>query len=415
MLLRLSLVLLLAQVASSEPAQSNNFDAAFRDGLLALQRNDIASAQQDLKKAVQLNPQSSLAWAALGQAYLRGKQTQLATEAVAHAEKLGASDPLTEHSLTIFYSESGDYAKAAAWERRFAASPKADPQAAYRAAGLSLDAAEPDQAIAWAKKALDRQDTADARHLLATAYEAAKQPDAAFEEFRKAAQLAPDNATYAFDFGNRLLHRGKFPEAVMFFDQARRRFPKSAQMELAYGVAAYGARRFSDSIASFLQVIQLDPTVEQPYVFMGRILNQGGDRMPQIVAAYAAWEKANPGNYLAPLLHAEALSASNGDPSVIEAELRRSLDLNGAYWETHLQMGMLLSKKHQWQTAANEFARAVELNPKEPRAHFELARMYDRLGEHDKAEAERAIHERLTAADTGATPNAAPVKEPPRP
>jgi Tfp pilus assembly protein PilF len=404
-------LLFFAQAAASTPAPPPaSFETEFRSGLMALQRNDPGAAQQSLERALQLKPENAQAWAALAQAYLRGKQSKPAASAAQRAEQLGAADPVTQHALAIFYSEARDLPRAADWERRFASSPIADPNAAARAAALSLDAGDPQQAIAWAKTALGRKDSAEVHHLLANAYEAAKQPDPALEEFRSAARLAPDNEAFTFDFGNCVLRRGDFSAALGIFDEARRRFAKSAQVELAYGVAAYGARQFPDAIASFLHVTELDPSVEQPYVFMGRILDQGGDRLPRIVAAYAAWEKANPESYLPPLLHAKALSASAGDAAAIEVELRRSIKLNGAYWESHLELGMQLAKKRQWQDAAAELARSIELNPKEPRAHFQLARAYDRLGERVKAEAERAIHEQLTASETDVHGAKDPIK-----
>jgi Flp pilus assembly protein TadD len=53
--------------------------------------------------------------------------------------------------------------------------------------------------------------------------------------------------------------------------------------------------------------------------------------------------------------------------------------------------------KHKYQDALIELTRSVDLNPKEPTPHYQLARVYDRLGRPEKAEAERAIHGKLTA------------------
>ena len=123
----------------------------------------------------------------------------------------------------------------------------------------------------------------------------------------------------------------------------------SAQMQLAYGVAAYGQRRFARghrrrSCAS----PRIDASVQQPYVFLARILGQAGDRLPQVVAAFAAWENAEPANYLAVCLHAKALSAASGDAAEIEAKLRRSIQLNDDYWESHFELGVLLGKNRDW-------------------------------------------------------------------
>jgi len=291
-----------------------------------------------------------------------------------------------EHALAVFYSETGDFKQAADWEARFAASGAADPQAPARAANL-----------------------------LGHAYAAANQFDDAVREFRRAVESDPKTEGFVFDLGQTELQKGDFSGALATFDQGRRRFPASAQMQLAYGVAAYGQRRFTDAIDAYLEVTRIDPSIEQPYVFLARMLDQAGDRLPQVVAAFAAWEKAEPGNYLAACLYAKALSAAAGHPGEIEAGLRRSIQLNDAYWESHFELGVLLGKNREWKQAAAELSRSIELNPGVAAAHFQLARAYDKLGDAEKARMERAEHERLTAAETGAGADAVVGKDKPRP
>jgi tetratricopeptide (TPR) repeat protein len=223
-------------------------------------------------------------------------------------------------------------------------------------------------------------------------------------DIAKAAEMAQHDESFTFDLGHAMLDRGDFAGALSFFEPARKRFPNSAQIELAYGVAAYGQRRFADSIDSFLRVIRIDPSIEQPYVFLARLLDQAGDRLGQITAAYAAWEKAAPANCLPVCLHAKALSAAGGDTGEIEAELRRSIHLNDAYWESHFELGVLLAKDRRWEEAAAELARGIQLNPKHAAAHFQLARVYEKLGKPELAQAERAEHARLTAAETNSGP-----------
>jgi predicted Zn-dependent protease len=395
-----SLAFLLCFVAGALAAQS--FEDEFRRGLLALSGNDLAQARQSLESASRLKPENALVWAALAQTYLRGKDTALANEAAGKASRLATADSPVQHALAMYYSEAGEFAKAADAERQFASSKGADPQAAARAADLSLRAGEVELAVLWAKTALKRGDTAEMHHLLGQAHAAANRPDDAEREFRAAAERDPLLEAYAFDLGQLQLRRGDFAGAAATLGKACQRFPDSAQMQLAYGVAAYGQRRFADAIDAFLRVIVIDRAVEQPYVFLARILGQAGDRLPQVVAAFAAWEKAEPANYLAVCLHAKALSAASGDTAEIEAKLRRSIQLNDGYWESHFELGVLLGKNREWKQAAAELTRSIELNPKVAAAHFQLARACDKLGDRERARAERAEHERLTAAETGA-------------
>jgi tetratricopeptide (TPR) repeat protein len=364
----------------------------------------LPQARQHLESASRLKPDNAMVWAALAQTYLHGKETGLANQAAARATSLAPADSPAQHALAMFYSETGDFAKAASAECLYASSRGADAASALSAADLSMRAGNAAQAVEWAQTALKRGDSAQAHHLLGMAYAASNRPDEAERELRTAAARDPLTELYAYDLGQIELRRADFASAAATLEKACRRFPNSAQIQLAYGVAAYGQRRFADAIDAFLRVTVIDPAVEQPYVFMARILPQAADRLPQVVAAFAAWEKAEPDNYLAVCLHAKALSAAAGDTAEIEAKLRRSIQLNDAYWESHYELGVLLARNREWKPAAAELSRSIELNPKVAAAHFQLARAFEKLGDPQRAQAERAEHQRLTAAETGAAP-----------
>jgi tetratricopeptide (TPR) repeat protein len=328
----------LLYLAGTMAAQS--FEDEFRQGLVALSGNDLAHARQSLESASRLKPENALVWAALAQTYLRAKDRVLAEGAASKSLRLATADSPAQHALAIYYSQTGEFVKAANAERLFASSQGADPQAAARAADLSLRAGEVEPAVSWARTALQRSDTAQMHHLLGRAQAAANRPDDAEREFRTAVERDPTLEVYAFDLGQLQLRRGDFAGATATLGKASQRFPDSAQMQLAYGVAAYGQRRFADAIDAFLRVIAIDRAVEQPYVFLARILGQAGDRLPQVVAAFADWEKADSGNYLAVCLHAKAISAASGDAADVEAKLRKSIELNGGYWESHFELGV---------------------------------------------------------------------------
>ena len=58
--------------------------------------------------------------------------------------------------LTIFYSEAGDLKRAASFERAYALSNGADPDALSRAASLSLAAGDIPEAVTYAQQAVNR-------------------------------------------------------------------------------------------------------------------------------------------------------------------------------------------------------------------------------------------------------------------
>jgi Flp pilus assembly protein TadD len=132
------------------------------------------------------------------------------------------------------------------------------------------------------------------------------------------------------------------------------------------------------------------------------MLDEAEDKLPQVKAAYAALMKARPDSYMAPFLYAKAISAAGGEPQQAETLLRKSIALNGKFWESHYELGLLMERRRDFEGAAGEYCRSIELNADNPTPHYHLARAYQRLGKKTEAAAEHAAHERLSNAETAA-------------
>jgi len=240
---------------------------------------------------------------------------------------------------------------------------------------------------------------------LAQTYLRLNQPEEAEAAAAKAERLGGTNpvlihalAMFAFEYAQGLLRQQNFTKAATVLSAAMQANPQDPQLTLALGVARYGQRRFDDAIAEFLKVIQINPSIEQPYVFLGRMLDQAGSHLPEITADYEAWLKASPENSKANRLLAEALLSADPANSRAEELLRGAIALDLNDWEGHYDLGTLLESRHAYQAAAAELERSAELDPAQAVVHYHLARVYDRLGEPDRAKAEREIHQRLTAS-----------------
>jgi Flp pilus assembly protein TadD len=308
-----------------------------KQGLTALQNGQLAQAQSALEEASKADPNNAYVWSSLAETYLRQKKRQQASAAAITAEKLASGHPVVCHALAMYYSESGDFARA----------------------------------FALAQTAEKQQSSPANRDLF---------------------------AQIAFNYAQLLLRQQDFTRAVDVLSSAMQANPRNAQLTLALGVARYGQRRFEDSVVAFLKVIQIDPTIEQPYIFLGRILDQAGAHLGEITKAYESWASRDPQNAKGQLLLAKALLASDARNERAESLLRRSISLNPNDWESHYELGVLLANKHQYQQSATELARSIELDPKQSMPHYHLARVYDRLGQPDRAKAERELHERLTVS-----------------
>lgn len=387
-------------LALADPiAQANSL---LQQGLLALQQGRLQDARKSLEQASTVDPSNPYAWTSLAETYVRLKDPQHALAAARSAEKVGSHDPIVCHALAMYYSESGDFEKAARFEARFAESPKSDPEATARAAGLYLNAGESQRSLTLARRAVTQQASAAHENLLGRVLVASGNGTEGSQHLRVAWELARTDPGITFDYAQTLLQDQNFGDAANVLASALGAHADNPQLVLALGVARYGQRRFQDSIELFLKVIHLDPSIQQPYTFLGQMLDQAGSHLSEITAVYESWVRREPRNPKAKFFLAKALLAAGGNDETAEDLLRRSIAIDGGRWESHYELGVLQLKKRQYQAALAELIRSIELQPNQPTAHYQLARVYDRLGQPEKAKAEREIHERLASGSTPA-------------
>ncbi len=319
-------------------AATPEFDASFRTGLLALQRDDLNAAAVSLGEAARLEPRNGRVWVALAQTYWKLHDNAKASESAAKAAAFSPADGLVLSSLAVYYSESGQLLKAAEAQAKYSATVPRDAAARERAESLYFEAVEP------------------------------------------------------------LLKGEHFSEVIAALVPATRQFTSSAQLELALGVAYYGLRRFNEAGDAFLRTIGIAPDVEQPYVFLGKFLDQVPALAPQAMKQFIRFEEANPASPIGYTLHAKALDVQSIQPEIAMKLLEKAISLDGRDASAHFELGTVLDRLARYADAAKEFQAAALLDPADPASHYRLARDYDRLGNPEAARAEREKHAKLTEA-----------------
>jgi tetratricopeptide (TPR) repeat protein len=316
-------------------AASISVDDSLRAGLIALQQGDLAAARTNLEAASKQAPRDGRVWVALSQTYWRLHQDAAAEAAAGKAAAVAPEDPAVLQGLAIYYSETHQSLKAAQAEAQYSAKVPQKGEVRDRAIELYFEAARP------------------------------------------------------------LLDQQKFAEAAVVLKEGAARLPGSAQLELALGVADYGLRRFDDAADAFLRTIEIAPETEQPYTFLGKILDQIPNRLPQVTERFAAYESAHPGSAAGYLLHAKALDAQSLEPETALRLIEKSIAIQAGDASAHFERGTVLDRLQRFAEAAAEFERAAELAPQDAATHYRLARDYDRIGKHEAAQAEREKHAEL--------------------
>lgn len=312
----------------------------------------------------------------------------------------GQSEPSSSLKEGLLALQAGDLQKAKAELETAGEQQPANPYVWTSLAETYLRLGDSEKALSAAAKA----ETTGVQnpvvwHALAMFYAQNAQFKKAAEWERKfagSANAEPDSSAKAAML---YLRAEDFSDAAELAASELKKRPRDAQLTLTLGVARYGQRRFEDAIGCFLQVIEIDPDIEQPYIFLGKMLDQAGSHLAEITRDFEAWAARAPQNAQAPLVLAKALLASDSRSSRAAELLARAIQLDGNNWESHYELGVLFAAQRKYQDAARELGRSIELSPKQPMPHYHLARIYDRLGQPERASAEREIHARLTGGN----------------
>jgi tetratricopeptide (TPR) repeat protein len=409
----MTLFLLLLLLAPPSP---DLFQQRVQAGIDALRRGDLAAAQQDLEQASRQAPKQAEVWLLLAQTYAGQKKGPQALDAARKAESLAGDSVRVLQGLATFYgSTMQDLEKAAALGKRYAELNADDTTAWRRVAALYLEIGKPDAAIDAGTRGLKVDASADVHTILGQAYAAKREWAPAAVELKEALKLSPYDEGAYFRLAQLYLVQQEFDAAIEVLSGARKTFDKSPQLELALGVAYYGARRFPEAVDQFLLVIVLDPDMPQPYLFLGRMLEHVGERMPELLLRSEQLEKNQPKSYLGYQLHAKAIAAQlpagefTPEAAAALALFEKALALQPENAETNYEIGCLLDRKGDYAGAAARLEKAIQLNPKSPTPHYRLSRVYDRMGRKEDAAAQRALHEKLSEEESKQSPPAQPA------
>jgi len=385
-----------------EKIEDSVTDAQIQQALEALQAGRAPEARVLLERSVGASPVQSEAWALLARTYLQLKEPAKAAAAAQRAESAGLAKltPDTWHTLALYHAQTGNRKRAAELEGLYAVSPKADPSAAARATLLCYEVGDIDNAIRFGEIAAEpeRQPRPEVILALAKALEAKKRTVPALTRYKQLADLRPYDEETLSITSQAMLRMARFTEAVPFLESAVRKFDRSPQMQLSLGVAYYGQRRFLDAGRAFLKTIDLDPSIEQPYAFLARIVDQLEPLWPEISVRFTEWQARESKSHLPPFVLARFQSATG---TANETLLRESIRRNAKFWESHFELGSLLESRRDFAAAAAEFEQCVQLSPAQAEVYYRLSRIYTRLNQPAKAAQARAQHQKLTSPNSG--------------
>jgi tetratricopeptide (TPR) repeat protein len=202
----------------------------------------------------------------------------------------------------------------------------------------------------------------------------------ASQAFSRATQLDPASAPAYLNLGLSRLQEGRLDDAVTALNRAATLAPKLRGANLFLGIARYRKNDYPSAATALKREIQLDPKNAQALMWLGVVQLGAGDAE----AASASLDKAaklNPGD-VDILYH-----RGRAHMLVSKASYEQMYQADPQSWRVHQALAQSFVEADRLEDAAKECEIAVQLRPLEPGLHEELADIYWKQNQLEKAEA----------------------------
>jgi tetratricopeptide (TPR) repeat protein len=391
-----------AQLEILVPQVPDNFEAQELLGMVYAAMSEDAKAIEHLEAAANVEPTSAAARTNLGASLSRLGRTALAEKQFRKALALAPRDYDANHDLGELYAQEKRIADA---RPLLAEAQRIHPDAydnGYDLAMADLLTGQLPQARQIIQSLLRLKNTGELHNLLGQVEEKDRQFVAAVNEFETASHMDPSEDNL-FDWGSELLLHRTYEPAIDVFRAASQRYPKSPRLLIGLGMSLYARGLYEDAIKALLSAADLDPSDGRCYLFLSKAYQSSPGQADDVIQRFQRYAELEPDNALAQYYYAMSLwkgkQADGSTPNTqeVESRLKRSIALDDAMPDAHLQLGNLYADEHKYAESIPEYTRALSLNPDLPNAHYRLGTDYVHMGEKDQAQAEFTVYQKLRA------------------
>jgi tetratricopeptide (TPR) repeat protein len=229
----------------------------------------------------------------------------------------------------------------------------------------------------------------DVLNLVAQAYEADHQTEAAVAALRKATELAPKEVRNYLDLATLCMDHGAYALGIEIVDGGVKNIPDAAALYAMRGILRAQTMQFDEAESDFRRANQLQPDQVYGTVGLGITFMQRGnpEGSVQILRERLA---RNPEDSTLNYLFAEALLRKGIEPGTpefneTESALLRSIKNKPDFAKAHAQLGKLYLLAGDASKAIQESELAVKLVPDDRMAVYSLVRALKEAGRNEEA------------------------------
>ncbi len=225
-------------------------------------------------------------------------------------------------------------------------------------------------------------------NLLARAYESAGKTGDAYDALRKATNIDPEDPSNYLDLISLCVTHKNFDLALEIADISVARLPNSDRLHLQRGIVQAMKENFDEARKEFESSVKLAPQSSLPHVALGLILMQM-DRPAEAVTVLRQRARKSR-DYLTLWFLGEPLNrtgAADGSPEEREAidALSGSIAARPDIAQSRILLAKFLARRGQLDLAEKHLTRALELEPDNVPATYQLAQICQKKGDSQRA------------------------------
>jgi tetratricopeptide (TPR) repeat protein len=237
--------------------------------------------------------------------------------------------------------------------------------------------------------------------LLADCYLRTAQYKKVIEMLKPLRRDGPDNLAIAYMLGTALVRDGQTGEGQVVIDQILKH-GDSAEARLLMGTTKFGVNDFSGALVDLKRAVELNPALPDAHAYFGLALLGTGDQEGGRKAFQQELE-INPNSFEANL-RLGFLLRQDQEHAAAMPYLTRALEVRPGDFGVRYQMAAAELALGQVEKAQAELESILKEAPNFTEAHVTLATIYYRQKRKADGDRERALVERLRAAEQAAEP-----------
>jgi tetratricopeptide (TPR) repeat protein len=257
----------------------------------------------------------------------------------------------------------------------------------YDLALANFRAGRLNDALASAERTKRVADSGSIESLIGDIQEKRGDPLAAVHSYQAAVTLEPSEERYHLALGLELLRHQTFDAALVVFKHASALFPQSLRVKILLGLAYYFVDRSADAMQVLLEAAKMDPRDETVARYLGEITLQDTSAPdPAAIAQVCSFADEHPQNKTADAFCGGILlevARDSGDvlrrPEILR-RLQHAARIAPREPMARCQLGKAFEWAELWSQARPETEACVRLDPGSPDGHYQLSRVYRRLG-----------------------------------